>query len=320
MSNNYSLFEDFPHQPLATNILLASLKVNHIAPTYLFSGPKGVGQKEIAMRFFEGIINKEENSIKTRRQLENMQHPDLLVIEPTYLYQGKIITQSIAKSENLSSHLSPQIRLDQIQEIKKFSTKKPIESTISMVLLEDVHLLNESASNALLKTIEEPTNAIFILISSMPDKLINTIKSRCQRIAFKPFSSEILKNTLDEYSEKLDFDSKSIQEEIIALSQGSPELLIKNINLIKNIPKEILSKSVDLPKEQLKALMLAKNITDELNSEQQIWLIDWMQHFYWRKQLDINKIKRLEQLKTHLRSSINQKIAWEIALIDIIDN
>ena len=70
MNSYKSLFEEFSYQNLATQILYASIKKNHIAPAYLFTGPKGVGQKKIALRFLEGILNKESRN-PNKRNIRN---------------------------------------------------------------------------------------------------------------------------------------------------------------------------------------------------------------------------------------------------------
>ena len=319
MNSDANLFEEFRYQNLATQILSASIKKNHIAPAYLFTGPKGVGQKKIAFRFLEGILNKESlnsNKRNIRNRIEQGNHPDCFQIEPTYLYQGKLINQSIYENESYKSNALPQIRLEQIKSLKNFLNKKPIEGKLSMALLEDVETINEAASNALLKTLEEPINGLLILISSRPDKLLSTIKSRCQMIPFKPLDNGLLKNNLSQYS--LSETIITNQRELLELSNGSPAQLEKILKNLEEIPDRIWSDVKSLPKEQLGALGLAKNIADNLSHEQQIFLIDWMQQYYWETKIDIIIIKRLEKLKIQLKSYINQRIAWEIALIEII--
>ncbi len=319
MKSYSNLFEEFSYQKLATQILSASISKNHIAPAYLFTGPKGVGQKKIALRFLEGILNKESknsNKRNIRHRIESGNHPDYYQIEPTYLYQGKLINKSIYENENYKSNSLPQIRIEQIKSLKSFLNKKPIEGKLSMALLEDVDAINETAANALLKTLEEPINGLLILISSRPEKLLSTIKSRCQIIPFKPLEHGLLKNNLSQYN--LNETILTHQRELLELSNGSPALLEKILKNLEEIPDSLWSDIKSLPKEPLGALGLAKNITDNLSYEQQILLIDWMQQYYWKTQIDIIIIKRLEQLKIQLKSYINQRIAWEIALIEII--
>ena len=311
MIKNKDIFHNLVYQETVIEILNQSIKKNRIAPAYLFKGPKGVGQKEIALRFFEGILNKYSQDGNTRDLLEKGNHPDLYLIEPTYLNKGKLIKQSDAQKENFFSKSAPQIRIEQIKELKNFINKKPIKSEFNMVIIEDVEKLNESAGNALLKTIEEPLNGILILISSRPENLLETIISRCQKINFKPLSTKILT------TEFLDGKEYKNKKEILSLSNGSPEILNKTLEYLKNIPGSILTQTTVPPEDKLQALYLAKAISEELNLENQIWLIGWMQQNLWSKEFNSSIIRRLEKLKIHLNSNINQRIAWEIGLIEL---
>ncbi len=318
MNLSHKLFEEFCFQDLAIQMLSSSIKKNHIAPAYLFTGPQGVGQKEIALRFLEGIVimgSKNLNREKIRKRIESGNHPDLYKIEPTYSIKGKLINQSIYESENFNSHAIAQIRLEQIKNLKYFLNQKPIESKLSMVLLENVEELNESAANALLKTLEEPINGLLILISSRPEQLLVTIKSRCQIIPFKPLSNTLLQKNLNQ--DTLSQTFAAYKKELLVLSNGSPDLLEKILSSLEEIPDNIWSHLENLPTEPLAALELAKKITDNISPDKQLFLIDWMQQYYWEKEMEVKKVKRLEKLKMQLKSYINQRIAWEIALIDI---
>ena len=84
-------FKDCCYQKLAIEILTSAINKNHIAPAYLFTGPKGVGQKEIALQFLEGIstLGQDQININYKSNLNN--HPDFHIVEPSYLYQGKLI-------------------------------------------------------------------------------------------------------------------------------------------------------------------------------------------------------------------------------------
>ena len=81
-----------------------------MAPAYLFSGPEGVGRKKTAKVFIQAILEKNQDKENTKRKIESNNHPDLLWIEPTYIVQGKSISQTKARSENISMKSPPQIR------------------------------------------------------------------------------------------------------------------------------------------------------------------------------------------------------------------
>ena len=91
------------------------------------------------------------------------------------------------------------IKIAQIRNIKTFLGQKSINSEKKIVLIIDAHLLNEAASNCLLKTLEEPSNGIFILLTSKLNLLLDTIISRCQIVRFRSFSSKQIKSILTKY-------------------------------------------------------------------------------------------------------------------------
>jgi len=81
------------------------------------------------------------------------------------------------------------IKIAQVRNIKTFLSQKSITSEKKIILIIDAHLLNEAASNSLLKTLEEPSNGIFILLTSKLSLLLDTIISRCQIVRFRSISS-----------------------------------------------------------------------------------------------------------------------------------
>ncbi len=314
------LFKDLLGQSLATAFLSAALEKNKIAPAYIFSGPEGVGRKRAAMRFLEGILNDGQVDLIQRRRLENANHPDLLYVEPTYQYQGKLIPKSLALTEEINKRSTPQIRLEQIRDVSEFLGRIPLESSVGMVILESIETISETASNALLKTLEEPSNGILILLSSRPDCLLSTIRSRCQNIPFLPLSQSNSKTalitTLSSNGEEI---SQAInQPELLNLANGSPGALYKHIKIWETIPEELWTNLHKLPNNPLDGLHLAKEITESLDVEQQLWLIDWLEENIWIKQKNPIRLKRLEKLRSHLVGYVQPRIAWEVAILELI--
>ena len=156
---------------------------------YIFYGPEGIGKKQTAIQFIKEIFNQYSSNSNNEEKIINNNHPDFLLIEPTFFLKGNIVS----RSENESSKNKKEtIRIEQIRKMKTFLSQKSIESGIKVVLIVDADLLNEAASNCLLKTLEEPTNGLFILLTSRLSSLLNTIVSRCQLIRFKSFSKKQL--------------------------------------------------------------------------------------------------------------------------------
>tara|TARA_Y100001968_G_C19433290_1_gene758227 strand:+ start:916 stop:1896 length:981 start_codon:yes stop_codon:yes gene_type:complete len=315
-----TLFAEIVGQLSAINFLQAALDKQRIAPAYLFAGPEGVGRKLTTLRFLEGLINEGSPNKAIRRQLETRNHPDLLWVEPTYIHQGNLITKSVAINENMHRRSLPQIRLEQIKEIKRFLSKKPIKANVSMIVIEDIETMNESASNALLKTIEEPQIGIFILISRRPEVTLKTILSRCQKINFKRLNLESIQKVFANRDDSIQTNLSSLlnEKELISLANGSPGAIIKQMEIWHSIPIELWPRIKEISiLSPIDSLSLAKDLTEQLDTEQQIWIISWIQQYLWIEQTQFKAIKRLENLRLQIQSFINPRLAWEITLLNI---
>ena len=283
---------------------------------YIFSGPEGIGKKQTAIKFIKEIFKEYSNTSNIEEKIIDNNHPDFLLIEPTYLIKGNLIRRSETESQKNNKET---IRIDQIRNIKIFLSQKSIESGKKVVLIVDAHLLNESASNCLLKTLEEPTNGIFILLTSKMNLLLNTIISRCQLIRFKSFSFKEIENFINN---NLDYSIPNIYEELnlqdlIYYANGSPGQILNNIQIWKEIPNEIKD-NLNFPlNNDLEILTIAKLITEKLEIDQQIFFVNFLQNKWWKKTKNINIIKNLEVLKLNLKNLIQPRLSWEISLLKI---
>ena len=283
---------------------------------YIFYGPEGIGKKQTAIQFIKKIFNQYSSNSNIEEKIKDNNHPDFLLIEPTYFLKGKLINRSEAEP---SKNNKLTIRIEQIRNIKSFLSRKSIESGGKIVLIDDAHLLNEAASNCLLKTLEEPTNGIFILLTSRLNLLLDTIISRCQLIRFKSFSYKqleiFIKNNLN--SSILNIYEELNLQDLINLANGSPGKILKDIKIWNELPNEI-KKNSDFPlSDNLEILKITKIISEELEIDQQIFLINFIQNKWWNKTKNKNLVKKLEVLKSHLKSFIQPRLAWEITLLNI---
>ncbi len=283
---------------------------------YIFYGPECIGKKQAAIGFIREIFNQYSSNANIEEQIINNNHPDFLLIEPTYLLKSKLI--KVSDSEP-SKNNKATIKIEQIRNIKTFLGHKSIESGQKIVLIDDAHLLNEAASNCLLKTLEEPTNGIFILLTSKLNLLIDTIISRCQLIRFKSFSNNQLQTFI---RKNLDSSILNISEELnlkdlINSANGSPGKILKNIKFWNELPNEIREK-LDFPlSDNLEILKIAKIISEELEIDQQIFLINYVQNKFWEKTKNENMAKKFEDLKNHLKDFVQPRLAWEVTLLKI---
>ena len=312
-------FKNIHGQDLAIEILKCAINKQHIAPAYLFSGPEGVGRKKTAKVFIEAILDRNFDKEGTKRKIESNNHPDLLWIEPTYILQGQSISQTKAKAENISMKSLPQIRLNQIKEIIEFLGRKPFNSGRSIVIIEDIERINESASNALLKTLEDTSKGLFILITQRPEKLLSTIKSRCQIVPFVRLNENHLNKIvqkLEVFQQIDDIPNEKIRE-LINFSCGSPGRFLVNIQHWLRISNSLRQKLEIKLDNHIESLTLAKEITDELSIEQQLWFIDFEQNRIWSKEKNSTKVKKIEELRKQLLSYVQPRLAWEVTLLEI---
>ena len=312
-------FKDIHGQDLAIQILSSTISKGHISPAYLFSGPEGVGRKKTAKVFIKSILDKNINRESTKRKIENNNHPDLLWIEPSYMVQGKSISQEKAKSENISIKSPSKIRLSQVKEIIEFLSKKPLESERNIVIIEDIEKMNESASNALLKTLEEPNTGIFILITQRPEKLLSTIRSRCQIVPFKRLNDDEVNKIIQKINviENINEIPREKIQELISFSDGSPGRYLTNIQYWLDISSALRQNTEIKLTNKIDVLKLAKYITDELNIEQQLWFINFQQNIMWEKENNSTMVIKLEELRKQLLTYVQPRLAWEITLLEI---
>ena len=173
-------FDEIVGQKHITQSLINQIKNDQVGHAYLFTGTRGTGKTSIAKIFAKAInclspingspCNKCENCIN-----QNMGgNVDILEID--------------AASNN---------RVDEIRELREKVKYPPVNSRYKVYIIDEVHMLTDSAFNALLKTLEEPPKyVVFILATTEVQKLPATILSRCMRFDFKLLSEEELENHL----------------------------------------------------------------------------------------------------------------------------
>ena len=293
------------------------IKNKAYANGYIFYGSEGVGKKQTALKFIKEIFKQSSPSENIEEKISNNNHPDFLIIEPDSLLSDKRLKSSDREKTPKSG--AETIKIAQIRNIKTFLGQKSINSDKKIVLINDAHLLNEASSNCLLKTLEEPSNGIFILLTSKLNLLLDTIISRCQIVRFRSFSSKQLDSILRDYLDpsELSITSKLKFTDLINSANGSPGQLLKNIE-IWNEFSDVIKSKLDSPiKDNLEILEVSKLITDQLEIYQQISLVNLIQIIWWRKTNNIYFLKNLENLKYYLRNNIQPRLAWEITFLKI---
>ncbi len=309
--NNFLLNEEV--NTFLNNIIQKKLFANG----YIFYGAEGVGKKQTALKFIEDIFKESSPFGNIEEKITKNNHPDFLIIEPSSLLEAQ--RSKVADLKKTTKHESEIIKVDQIRSIKAFLGQKSINSEKKIVLIIDAHLLNEAASNCLLKTLEEPNNGIFILLTSKLNLLLDTIVSRCQLFKFRSLSRQKINTILEDYLNTSQFNiSRKLKiEDLINSANGSPSTLFNNIEIWHELSDEISNKLNSPLKNSLEILEVSKLISEKLEIHQQINLINCLQFIWWRKTKNVELVKQLEKLKFYLRKNIQTRLAWEIIFLKI---
>lgn len=198
---------------------LHSGKVHH---AWLLTGAPGIGKATLAYRFANCLLAApQERRVDTgslevsrdsqaARQVRVLSHPGLLVLRRPYDLKTKRFTASIP--------------VDEVRRLRSFLAHRASEGSWRVVIVDSADDLNVNAANALLKSLEEPPQRmVFLLVSSEPGRLINTIRSRCRRLDLEALNREALMAAIEQAygtSEEAP-PAGDVGERLAGLAQGS---------------------------------------------------------------------------------------------------
>lgn len=309
------LFAPVLGQSQAIELLTQAVKQDRVPPAYLFVGIDGVGKSLAARCFVELVFYVETLNLTTlKNRLRQGNHPDLWWVEPTYQYQGQRFTAAEAAEKKLKRKAPPVIRLEQIREISEFLSRPPWEAPRNVVVIESAHTMAEAAANALLKTLEEPGKATIILIAPSPESILPTLVSRCQRIPFYPLDTQSLTQVLSQTGHEAILTNQAL----LNMAAGSPGSAIASYEQLQAIPETLLQDVSKRPSSYRQALELAKKIAQELDTEAQLWLVDYLQQSYWQQWHQPQIMHQLEQTRKSLLCYAQPRLVWECTFIAML--
>ena len=266
--------------------LKQALLTKKIAPAYLFNGPRGTGKTSSARIFAKSL---------------NCQAFDQPTITPCCKCDlCRQITDGSAL-DIIEIDAASNTGVENIREIIERARFAPTQARWKVYVIDECHMLSTAASNALLKTIEEPpSRVVFILATTNPERVLNTIKSRCQKFDFRRISPSDIFQHLSEIAEKESIkyevqalkmiakrsnggmrDAQSLLEQLNLLPEGITINNIQNLlgevseseltNLIKSLVEnnpgsliETCNKLYDAGNEPLQIIIGLLNITRDL--------------------------------------------------------
>lgn len=173
-------FGDIMGQETAKQMLQSGLRQEAISHAYLFSGPAGSGQRQMATAFAQAIYCTRQQDDACGeclecRKVEHGNHPDLYYVEP----------------EGAS------LKIDQIRELQKIFNYRSENNNCKIYIIDQADKMTTQAANSLLKFLEEPqVPAVGILITSNKGAMLPTILSRTQEVPFKALSPERISEAL----------------------------------------------------------------------------------------------------------------------------
>lgn len=173
-------FNDILGQEAAKQLLQNAMRRKAISHAYLFSGPTGAGQLEMAVMFAKALFCTEESDDACGkclecRKVDHGNHPDLTMISPD----------------------GASIKIDQIRELQRIFSYRSQKNHPKVYIIEHADKMTVQAANSLLKFLEEPQlPAVAILIAENGQALLPTIQSRVQKVPFRALDSAMMEKVL----------------------------------------------------------------------------------------------------------------------------
>jgi DNA polymerase III subunit delta' len=165
---------------------LAAGKLHH---GWILTGPRGVGKSGFAARAAAALVDPDD---RQSRLIEQRAHPDIHWIQRLAKDPPKE-----GETADPTAELKRSINIEQIRDIQQVLTKRPTMGAKRAVIIDAADDLERGGANALLKSLEEPpVGTYFILISHASDRLLPTIRSRCQLLRFDPLSDDEMQRAL----------------------------------------------------------------------------------------------------------------------------
>ena len=225
-------FKDVIGQDFTVKALSNAIKLNKIANAYLFCGPRGTGKTSSARIF--------------AKSLNCINGP---TVEPCQKCQSCQDVTNASGLDVIEIDAATNRGIDDAKELINKVQYAPMNGKYKIFIIDEVHMLSKEAFNALLKTFEEPPkNVIFILATTEPHKVIETIVSRCQRFDFRRITIDDIVKRLREISdiEKINITDDALYSIAKNVSGGMRDsLALFDQASILGIEKQITKETIE---------------------------------------------------------------------------
>lgn len=221
-----------------------------LAHAWLICGPRGIGKATLAYRIARFVLSgggmdgglfggppetlAQETSHPVFQRVLSGGHADLKVVERGW-------------TDDKKTRLKSEIPVDDVRGIGGFLALTPAEGGWRVVIIDAVDELNRSGANAILKILEEPPkNALLLLVSHSPGRLLPTIRSRCRRLVMRPLAEDLVVDLLSRLAPELDGDDAravarladgSIGKALALAAEGGLTLYREMVGLIGGLPR-----------------------------------------------------------------------------------
>jgi DNA polymerase-3 subunit delta' len=305
----------------AVEYLQRSIASGHTAHAYLITGPAGIGKALLALRMAQ-VFNCEQSGdapclqCRACRRIASGNHPDVRLASMQTQAAG-VKASDAARQKDL--------KIDTVRAWQRDIALKPYEGRHRVFILHDAERLNEEASNAMLKTLEEPPPFAMLILVANNTNLLATIVSRCQVIRLRPLPREHVAQALITHA--------GVEPERAALLAAWSNGRIGWALHAASSPDEILARQ-----EQLETLLAlhsqphsisfrwAEDRSKEYRGGEQTTVLDWLDLWqsWWRDLLltaagcpeSITHIDRREDLEREARRYKLQEIYRFVVRLD----
>ncbi len=293
-------FDQVVGQDYVIKTLKNAIKNNKISHAYMLFGPRGIGKTTIA-KIFARTVN-----------CENPVDGNPCEKCSSCLKSKEISTVDIIEIDAASNN-----GVDEIREIKNKVNIVPSDLKYKVYIIDEVHMLTSGAFNALLKTLEEPPkHAIFVLATTDPQKVSETIISRCQCYSLKRISVDNIILKLKEVcqKEKIDIEEKVLKQIAISSNGGLRDAL-SSLDKLASYKQELITIDDYLEINDLISEIEINNLTEcILNADIKNFILKINDYYNNGK----NLIEIINQLMFYLKDIIvdyyvnNKEILYDI--------